>query len=285
MSTTEKRDDLIIDVGMHAGEDTAFYLAKGFRVVGIEANPVLAAAVRTRFADQIDSGQLRIMDVAIAEQAGEQRLAVADGDTSIWSSLSPEYVARNKAVGVRYTYVDVPAVRFETILEECGVPYYLKIDIEGLDLLCVRALHHFAQRPTYLSLESSVSAPGAPGDAVMTELAELWTLGYRGFKYVNQRRHVTHTGPYPPFEGVYVDAPFDPAGSGPFGRETPGQWEGVRRAFARAQLLRLQHNFGGNGGKWVDSLPGRAYRRFRMRVLDSPTGWYDLHARLGQAPE
>jgi len=40
-------------------------------------------------------------------------------------------------VGVRYTYVDVPAVRFETILGECGVPYYLKIDVEGLDLLCV----------------------------------------------------------------------------------------------------------------------------------------------------
>ena len=86
-------------------------------------------------------------------------------------------------------------------------------------------------------------------------------------------------------EGEYVAAPFDPTGSGPFGRETLGDWEGAGRALARAQLLRLHHNLGGYGGKWVDSVTGRAYRRFRMRVLDSPTGWYDLHARLGQAPE
>ena len=34
--------DLIYDVGMHNGSDTAYYLHKGFRVLAIEANPVLA---------------------------------------------------------------------------------------------------------------------------------------------------------------------------------------------------------------------------------------------------
>lgn len=33
-------DDLIIDVGMHYGNNTAFYLKKGFRVAAIEANPL-----------------------------------------------------------------------------------------------------------------------------------------------------------------------------------------------------------------------------------------------------
>ena len=35
--------DLIMDVGMHRGEDAEFYLKKGFRVVGVEANPELVA--------------------------------------------------------------------------------------------------------------------------------------------------------------------------------------------------------------------------------------------------
>ena len=35
-------DDLIFDVGLHHGDDAAYYLSKGFRVVGIEANPQLA---------------------------------------------------------------------------------------------------------------------------------------------------------------------------------------------------------------------------------------------------
>lgn len=34
-------NSLIIDVGMHTGRDTEFYLKKGFNVVAIEANPEL----------------------------------------------------------------------------------------------------------------------------------------------------------------------------------------------------------------------------------------------------
>lgn len=34
--------DLIFDIGANNGDDTAFYLKKGFRVVAIEADPALA---------------------------------------------------------------------------------------------------------------------------------------------------------------------------------------------------------------------------------------------------
>ena len=34
-----KYSDLIYDVGFHQGEDTAYYLKKGFRVVAFEAHP------------------------------------------------------------------------------------------------------------------------------------------------------------------------------------------------------------------------------------------------------
>jgi hypothetical protein len=55
------QDNLIIDVGMHNGDDAAFYMHKGFRVVSIEANPTLCQKARARFADQIKSGQLTIL--------------------------------------------------------------------------------------------------------------------------------------------------------------------------------------------------------------------------------
>ena len=42
--------DLIVDVGAHNGDDTAFYLHKGYRVIAIEANPVLAKSITVRFA-------------------------------------------------------------------------------------------------------------------------------------------------------------------------------------------------------------------------------------------
>ena len=41
MKSARKHYDLIYDVGMHKGEDTEFYLSKGFKVVGFEADPDL----------------------------------------------------------------------------------------------------------------------------------------------------------------------------------------------------------------------------------------------------
>jgi hypothetical protein len=94
--------------------------------------------------------------------------------------------AQRELAGTRYRMVAVPAVRFEDILAEVGMPHYLKVDIEGFDMLCVRVLRAFDDRPDFLSIESAVSSLDAPFEKVFDELAELWPLGYRPFAYVNQ---------------------------------------------------------------------------------------------------
>jgi hypothetical protein len=132
-----------------------------------------------------------------------------------------------------------------------------------------------------VSIESNVSSNEAPFDLVFDELAELWSLGYRSFKYVNQRRHPKVELPDPPLEGRFVDHTFTVDVSGAFGAESPGPWQSVAAALARAQVIRLDHNVGGYGGKYRHLLPSRAYGKFRQAVLHNPTGWYDLHARHG----
>lgn len=57
--------DLVYDVGMHKGEDTDFYLKKGFRVIGFEADPDLTAHCRNRFSEEIRNGKLIIVEGAI----------------------------------------------------------------------------------------------------------------------------------------------------------------------------------------------------------------------------
>ena len=65
-----RRNNLVFDVGLHRGEDTRFYLAKGFDVVAVEAMPDLARRAAEELRDYVDSGQLVIENVAIAEEAG-----------------------------------------------------------------------------------------------------------------------------------------------------------------------------------------------------------------------
>jgi FkbM family methyltransferase len=274
---TPKHDKLIIDVGMHDGSDTAFYLAKGFDVVAVEAHPDLAEAARVRFANEIAAGRLRILAVAVAEEEGTLSFAIAD-EASIWSSLSPELIERNVQAGTEYRHVDVPARTFESILAEVGIPRYLKVDIEGYDMLCVRALRAFDARPDFVSIESAVSVDRAEFSACFDELAELWTLGYRRFAYVNQRDNPEQREPTPAAEGARAGIDLTTNHTGLFGNDLPG-WQSIGTTVARAQALRLQHNTIGYGGRWTGTLPSRLYTGARSR-LGGLHSWYDLHARL-----
>jgi len=108
-------------------------------------------------------------------------------------------VERNQThEGSSYHYLDVASARFEDILDDVSVPYYLKIDIEGLDMLCVQALHRFDRRPDFVSVESNAATLRAPFEPVFDELAQLWTLGYRSFKYVDQQRESDGEAAEPP---------------------------------------------------------------------------------------
>jgi predicted RNA methylase len=49
MASTQIAKDLVYDVGLHNGDDTAFYLHQGFRVIAIDADPRAAAAAKQRF--------------------------------------------------------------------------------------------------------------------------------------------------------------------------------------------------------------------------------------------
>jgi FkbM family methyltransferase len=58
---------LVYDVGMFNGDDTAYYLKKGFRVVGSEANPHLIPQLTERFSTDIEQKRLVVENVAVAE--------------------------------------------------------------------------------------------------------------------------------------------------------------------------------------------------------------------------
>ena len=113
----------------------------------------------------------------------------------------------------------MPGVVFTSLLKTYGTPYYLKIDIEGADLLCIESLQ-VPNVPKYLSIESDK----LDWSALLHEFDVLTALGYRRFKVVGQHRWPKVKPPNPPLEGKYVDRKFTLTSSGLFGEEAPGQW-------------------------------------------------------------
>ena len=174
---------LIYDIGMNNGDDSAYYLGNGFDVIAIEANPVLAESARSRFAKEISDGRLTLLEVGIAEGAGEATFWICE-DNSDWSSFDRSLASRK---GARHRAISVRLRPFHEILQEYGVPYYCKIDIEGNDHLCVSAMTP-ESCPAFISAEVSQHAL----------LDQFSSLGYDRFKLVQQQSFSPRTRRFRP---------------------------------------------------------------------------------------
>jgi FkbM family methyltransferase len=254
--------DLIFDIGMNHGEDTASYLAKNFRVVGVEANPVLAAECRSKFAEALSAGRLCIESVGIAEKSGIEKFCVNETNDN-FSAFSMDAGTRSG----KFHVIDVPCISFADLLSKYGVPFYLKIDIERNDFHCLLSLDP-SDLPKYVSIEAHE----------LEYLFILWRLGYRNFKVVDQMRHNSRL---PNFSNEnltlralkrvrwYLDRvdvklrrgrlAYAPGASGPFAEDTPGLW---------LPLEEVAYN-------WL-----HFHRGYRKRGTLDPHSWYDFHAKF-----
>lgn len=262
---------LIFDIGMHRGEDAAFYLEKGFHVVGVEAMPELARSVQERLKPEIDAGRLVVLDAAIAERAGPVGFHV--NENSVWGTTSTVWRDRNEHLGFRSLgTIATVGVTCVSLFQKYGIPYYMKIDIEGADLLCLKALQLMEQRCPFVSIESDKTS----WRCLKEEFALLDELGYRRFKVVAQHKVHTQVCPQPSREGSYVAHRFVGGESGLFGEEAPGRWLSRRAALAVYRLIFVRYALLGDRGL-LSRGPLRVVKRSLERFGIGP-GWYDTHA-------
>jgi FkbM family methyltransferase len=293
-----KHQDLIYDVGLHKAEDAEFYLRKGFRVIAFEAEPKLIAFCRQRLKEFVDNGQLTIIEGAIVSpeglDAGQKTVHFyTDPFNSSWGTVLSNWAERNARLRetrlrnmpneTSSSVIEVDAVDFPHAIRKHGVPYFMKIDIEGCDLVCLNALCGFKERPTYISIESDKTS----FKNIEREIELLAELGYTSFKAVNQAKvHLSHS-PQPPKEGKYVSHRFEHGSSGLFGSELEGKWRSKREILRQYRFIRLGYFlFGDDGVMFIKSKfrGARLVNALTRRVVDlltrgSVPGWYDTHAR------
>ncbi len=268
-------------IGLHKGEDTEFYLKKGFEVIAFEAYPVLADQCRRKFSTQIAEQRLVIVEGAIIDAAACGSATTVkfyrnETDT-YWGTIFPEWAERNKdAWDSRSTMIEVPAVNLGDCLRRYGVPHYMKIDIEGADVFCLRSLLDSPIRPDYVSIESEKR----DFRKLIEEFQLLERLGYSRFKAVQQYDIQTHIPPSPSLEGQYVDHLFPEGSSGLFGRDLPGRWKTRREVLREYRWIFLLYRLFGDFGKLKNSKIGDPLRWGLVKLLRQPVpGWYDTHAR------
>ena len=279
---TPKHSDLIYDVGLHRGQDTDFYLKKGFRVVAFEADPLNASICRERFAEAIRDERLTIVEGAITEDSGgggggEVRF-YRNEHHSLWGSTADDWAVRNEVMGTTNEIISVKAIDFGSIVAEHGVPHYLKADIVGSETICLRALLKFAERPDYISIRSEKIV----FRKLEYEFELLSELGFGQFKAVKQdfekiRPEIGRNGTRHLYE-------FEEGASGPFGEESPGRWKTLDETLADYRRIFVKYWLFGDYSYLIQTAAGRRLianlERLARRTIP---GWYDTHAKLGGA--
>jgi FkbM family methyltransferase len=165
-------DHLIYDIGMHNGDDTAYYLSLGYKVISIDASPDLVKKAKLRFKNEILENKLEILNVGIDSREGEMDFYL-NKVNSVWNSFDKEIGGRG---GRDFEIIKVKTYSLDTIVKQKEMPYYMKIDIEGNDILCLEALFNCKEQPKYISVEVNH----------ISLIEKLHELGYTKFKIIDQ---------------------------------------------------------------------------------------------------
>jgi FkbM family methyltransferase len=242
-------NNLVFDFGFHNGDDTDFYLAKGFRVVAVEANPHLVQRGIVRFERHIRNNQLVIVNKAVSETVGVQNFYIHPVKSD-WSSCFQELAESD---GSKAEVVTVETTCLADLCNLYGVPRYLKIDIEGCDLIVARQIYHLQEKPKFVSFETSKRDYAGI-------FAYMYVSGYVGYQLINQVNNEARETPNVAGEGKSVDYKFSQYSSGYFGEDLP-------------------HD------KWLcyDEALVRYIKYKELKQIDNRElglGWLDLHTRL-----
>ncbi len=269
-------NDLIYDVGMDNGDDSEFYLLKGFRVVAVEADPDLCRAAEHRFQPFVQSGQMTIVNCAIVPTAGQ--VTFHRSSNRGWGTVVEDWHRYNVAHDVAADSLVVDGTTLADLVGIYGQPFYLKVDIEGMDRAALESLTETRIRPPYVSME--ISFDRSPTLAsVRSDFDALVRLGYDRFKLVNQFTVPQQSPPSPALTGRYVPHVFTNSSSGLFGEEAPGEWLSADAAVKAFQRICRRN--------WLALLFYRRTGLYRYYVSIasrftgySPNlGWYDIHAK------
>jgi FkbM family methyltransferase len=272
---------IILDFGMHHGEDTDFYLACGAHVIAFEANADLVKRNSSTFAQAIAEARLEIVPGAVVapDFAGTEQTFYVNNSKSVWGTTSSRWAERNNALGSDVVAVTVPTVDLKRMLSERGDVLYAKIDIEGADPFVLQTFEATGTTPEFISIESDKLEL----QSVIAEIETLQDLGYTRFAAVQQatipgsrirgrtldgtplkyrfKKHAS--GPF----GPYLKQDFSPAG------EIIDQYRSIFRSYRRfgdqSWLMRFSPT----------RLVVRTANAALVKTVRIPLcGWYDTHA-------
>ncbi len=158
------KNELIFDIGSNVGEVTKRFTDKGAKVVAIEPQKELINNENYHYATRIISGMCVSNQVGFVNfYKGDKKHNTISTCLEEWKSIHPS---------TKFTKVTMNTTTLDALIEQFGLPKYIKIDVEGFEDKVLAGLNH---RIDFISFEFTQGF----GDSFTKCIEEIDKLGFK----------------------------------------------------------------------------------------------------------
>lgn len=233
-------DKCIVDLGANDGGDTIMYLNQGYYVFSIDANPEMTDQIKRSIPKKYNS-YCTILNFGLSDQ--EKDIEFYINHFSPWSSFNKEVGSRiahwKENKGLKQTIniktTTIKKIYSEYISKKFLDIEYLKIDIEGKDLVVLKSLEDTSIRPKFISCElGSIDI-----------LNTMKNLGYDKFKIISQHELKNKQTNITTINNEIIEYTLPDHTSGHFGKDIKN-W--ISFEDATQEILKIDRS----AGRWYD---------------------------------
>lgn len=166
---------LIFDLGFLDGTDSLYYLKEGYKVVAVEANPYVCKNFKIPSEYEND---FTLLHTIMEEEYLEHKPFYINKERPEVSSVEKWIATQNGKYSVEEVTID--CLSLFDLIDTYGVPYYVKVDIEGVDKIVAEQIASLLEdTPEYVSFELNKND-------YIDIFYMMKEAGYKRFKLVNQ---------------------------------------------------------------------------------------------------
>ena len=169
---------IAFDIGANIGQTVDELLPNYDKIICFEPNPNLVTIIKNKF---FNNDKVTIEELGLSDKIETKKFNISN--SHVVSTFSEDWINNSRFTNVYNwdTSIDVKTTTLDEVIDKYGIPYFIKIDVEGYEYEVLKGLTKLLEN-TYFAFEWAEEQY----EIVNKTVKYLKELGYNNFSYTYQ---------------------------------------------------------------------------------------------------
>jgi FkbM family methyltransferase len=169
---------IAFDIGANIGQTVNELLPNYDKIICFEPNPSLVTIIKNKF---FNNDKVTIEELGLSDKIETKKFNISN--SHVVSTFSEDWINNSRFTNVYNwdTSIDVKTTTLDEVINKYGIPYFIKIDVEGYEYEVIKGLTKLLEN-TYFAFEWAEEQY----EIVNKTIKYLKELGYNNFSYTYQ---------------------------------------------------------------------------------------------------